>query len=377
MKVRALLDSASSASFISERLTHLMEFPRTHQNLKISGVAGLSHATPSHSIVQFAVSPVNSPADKAQVSAIVVPRVTCDLPVKPVTPQLSWKHLSDIPLADPDFGRPGRNDLLLGVDLFVASLLQGRRTGPPGSPTAFETKFGWVLAGLVESQGHPHQIATHHASLVETTSSANFGKLKKVQEATSNSSPRRDQLCLTSKKVIVVMKAANSSSLFPGNLTHHHWANLVHKRSEGFSLSSVRYIQKNEFSTFDGVMQEYFDLGHAEPVPTADLEKPEKDVFYLPMHAVNKESSTTTKIRAVFDASAKSSSGVSLNDLLLVGPTVHSSLIDVLLRFRLHRIAITTDVSKMYRAIQLAHQDRDLHRFVWNIVQNNYFKTTA
>ena len=31
-------------------------------------------------------------------------------------------------------------------------------------------------------------------------------------------------------------------------------------------------------------MQEYFDLGHAEPVPTADLEKPEKDVFYLPMH---------------------------------------------------------------------------------------------
>ena len=37
--------------------------------------------------------------------------------------------------------------------------------------------------------------------------------------------------------------------------------------------------------------------------------------------------------QAVFDASAKSSSGVSLNDLLLVGPTVHSPLIDVLLRF--------------------------------------------
>ena len=112
-------------------------------------------------------------------------------------------------------------------------------------------------------------------------------------------------------------------------------------------------------------MQEYFYLGHAEPVPTADLEKPEKDVCYLPMHAVKKESSTTTKIRAVFDASAKSSSGVPLNDLLLVGPTVHSSLIDVLLRFCLRRIALTTDVSKMYRAIQLAHQDRDLHRFVW------------
>ncbi len=53
---------------------------------------------------------------------------------------------------------------------------------------------------------------------------------------------------------------------------------------------------------------------------------------------------------AVFDASAKSSSGVSLNETLLIGPTVHPSLIDVLLRFR---IALTTDVSKMYRAVAL------------------------
>ena len=83
------------------------------------------------------------------------------------------------------------------------------------------------------------------------------------------------------------------------------------------------------------------------------------------MHAVRKESSTTTKVRAVFDASAKSQTGVSLNDILLVGPTVTSPLIDVLLRFRLHRIALTTDISRMYHAIALTPSDRDLHRFVW------------
>ena len=71
------------------------------------------------------------------------------------------------------------------------------------------------------------------------------------------------------------------------------------------------------------------------------------------------------RIRAVFDASAKTSTGVSLNDTLLVGPTVHSSLLDVLLRFRLYRVALTTDVSRMYRSIELAPSDRDLHRFVW------------
>jgi hypothetical protein len=87
--------------------------------------------------------------------------------------------------------------------------------------------------------------------------------------------------------------------------------------------------------------------------------------FYLPIHAVYKAASTTTKVRAVFDASTKSSTGVSLNDTLLVGPTIHQPLIDVLLHFHLFPIALTADISKMYRAVELTKSDRDLHRFVW------------
>ena len=67
----------------------------------------------------------------------------------------------------------------------------------------------------------------------------------------------------------------------------------------------------------------------------------------MPMHAV-KDSSVTTKLIVVFDASAKTSTDVSLNDTLMVGPMVHSSLVDVLLRFRLHPIALMAEVSKMY-----------------------------
>ena len=102
-------------------------------------------------------------------------------------------------------------------------------------------------------------------------------------------------------------------------------------------------------------------MGHAEPIPVTDLNKPPSQVCYLPMHIVQKESSSTTKIRAVFDASAKSFTGVSLNDNLLVGPTVHSPLVDVLLRFRSYRIALTTDVSRMYRAVELTEFDCDFH----------------
>ena len=79
-------------------------------------------------------------------------------------------------------------------------------------------------------------------------------------------------------------------------------------------------------------------------------------------------------MRAVFDASAKSSTGVSLNDTLLVGPTVHASLVDVLLRFRQHRVALIADVSRMYRAVALPESDRDMHRFVWRTSPNDCLK---
>ena len=108
---------------------------------------------------------------------------------------------------------------------------------------------------------------------------------------------------------------------------------LVNQDRKRFLSLECSLNSKGCFQEFNTVMQEYLDLGHAETVPTPDLEKPPKLSFYLPMHAVYKTSSTTTKIRAVFDASAKSSTGVSLNDTLLVGPTTHPPLVDVLLRF--------------------------------------------
>ena len=54
-----------------------------------------------------------------------------------------------------------------------------------------------------------------------------------------------------------------------------------------------------------------------------------------------------------------------INDLLLVGPTIHPPIIvDVLLRYQLHRVALTADVSKTYCNIELPTEDKDLHQFL-------------
>ena len=97
---------------------------------------------------------------------------------------------------------------------------------------------------------------------------------------------------------------------------------------------------------------------------SVEISHPKEPVFYMPIQGVVKESSTTTKMRAVFDVSAKSSTGVALNDLLLAGPTLHPMLPDILLKFHQHKIACTADVGKMFWEISLHPDERDLHRFL-------------
>ena len=78
-KARGLLDSASSTSFVSERLAQSLCLPRSSRTASISGIDGLSHHSPLRSVTTFIISAISSPTEKFQVTAVVVPRVTCDL----------------------------------------------------------------------------------------------------------------------------------------------------------------------------------------------------------------------------------------------------------------------------------------------------------
>ena len=115
-------------------------------------------------------------------------------------------------------------------------------------------------------------------------------------------------------------------------------------------------LRRGIYEKFKGVIQEHLDLGHAKLVPSSEIVQPK--IYYLPMHALMKVSSTTTKLGVVFDASARTTTGYSLNDTVMVVPTLYPDIIDVLLRFRSYPVAIMADISKMYRAVGLSSTDR-------------------
>ena len=90
-------------------------------------------------------------------------------------------------------------------------------------------------------------------------------------------------------------------------------------------------------------------------------------VFYLPRRPVVREDSRTTKVRPVFDASAKGYNGISLNDCLETGPNLLPNILGVLTRFRRWKFAVTADVTKAFLQIKVHEADQNALRFLWEL----------
>lgn len=110
---------------------------------------------------------------------------------------------------------------------------------------------------------------------------------------------------------------------------------------------------KEEYVQF---MEDYEQRGHMSLVSPNILE--EKDICFIPHQPVLRPDSLTTKLRVVFDASAKTDNNHSLNDMLMAGPNLLNELIHILLRFRTYNFVITGDIAMMFRQVLVAQADR-------------------
>lgn len=116
---------------------------------------------------------------------------------------------------------------------------------------------------------------------------------------------------------------------------------------------------KSQYTQF---LNEYRTLGHMRAIAEQSVD--DLDTYYMPHHCVFKQSENVSKIRVVFDASSRSGTGISLNDALLVGPTVQQDLMTIMLRFRTYNVLVA-DIIKMYRQILVHPSQTRLQRILW------------
>ncbi|XP_055632587.1 uncharacterized protein LOC129773061 [Toxorhynchites rutilus septentrionalis] len=236
-------------------------------------------------------------------------------------------------------------------------------------PIIHNTVFGWVVSGVVdiESAGLPTVVV--HTSSVELDQSfdlrdqlSKFWDLEECHVKTALSA--EEAAC---EKWFKTTTFRDYTGRFIVTLPKRQ--ELIHKLGDSRATAIKRFLgmekrlQANaELQTMYGdFIDEYQQMGHMVEVE----EDTGEYVYYLPHHAVIKPDSSTTKLRVVFDASCSTSTGVSLNDILMVGPVVQNSLLTIIMRFRLHRYAVVADIAKMYRMVNVNPKDHNLQRILW------------
>ena len=114
---------------------------------------------------------------------------------------------------------------------------------------------------------------------------------------------------------------------------------------------------------YDSIIRDQIERGIVEPV--SDGSTTSHLCHYLPHHAVVRNDKTTTKLRIVYDASAKMAGEASLNDCLHKGPKFNQLILDILLRFRAFKYVLIADLEKAFLQVSVVEDDRDVLRFLW------------
>lgn len=370
--LRSLLDQGSQASFITESSVQLLKLKKNPIKTFVSGLGGDQQVSlVCKSMVSIKVQSRLDPSFIIPVKAYVLPKLTTLLPERKVFVR-DLPVTASIELADPSFGTPNKIDLLLGAEVYCQIMLQGFITGPPGSPIAQKTTLGWILSGTVGEVGksvetcHNVIVSMHSVPLEENDLLKRFWELESEQYSTEKKHlTEEEQECEKFyAKTIERDESGRYVVRLPFRTTdpQSKYGNSQHIARKRFLLLEKR-LQKNPNlkAEYVKVINEYLELGHMEIVQDKD----KSDAVYLPHHAVVRNDKLTTKVRVVFDASCPGSNGVSLNQDLLVGPTLQAELRHILLRWRCYPICIVADVIKMYRQVKVSSADVDFQRLLW------------
>ncbi|KAL0881752.1 hypothetical protein ABMA27_001541 [Loxostege sticticalis] len=361
--IRALLDNGSTSSFITEGLCSKLNLPTHSTSTLVEGLN--SQSSNLNKCCDVVISSLLNNYTE-NINCYVVPRITQLLP----TTEVNYESLNlpqHITLADPTFYLPSQIDMLLGADIFWNILNSKNICLGKNKPTLSSTKFGWLISGPILIKHNKNNTIHCNHSIISRDDQLNnqltqFFELEtvSVRKHMSNEEIECEQSFIKNTlrepdgrfQVTIPLKES------PEKLGDSYTQALSRFLSLESKLARNPLLKK-QYCQF---MQEYITLGHM-----TENKYPEKDeyTYLMPHHGVLRQASLSTKLRVVFDASAVTSSGVSFNNLQLVGPVVQNDLISILIRIRQHKFAVTADVEKMYRMINVNSKQRQLQQILW------------
>lgn len=137
-------------------------------------------------------------------------------------------------------------------------------------------------------------------------------------------------------------------------------------QAEKYLLKLEKRVQRSEklLQQFNDAFGDFVKRGVFVEIEEKELDTYDGPVFYITVHEVYKESSTSTPMRLVVNSSLKYK-GKCLNDILMKGPNTLNDLFTVQLRWRCYPVAVVCDMSKMYQSVRTTKMEKHLRRVLY------------
>ncbi|XP_048524259.1 uncharacterized protein LOC125505138 [Dendroctonus ponderosae] len=320
---------------------------------------------------------------KFDISCYVLDRITKNMPHY----TLIRENISIPPccmLADPDFNVPGQIDILLGADVYYSIVHGIPAQIPRNSLYMVETHLGYIISGPIPVDGLNYctTLSSSAKSPCRAENACHLihgSNLEKLFERFWSVEHVSDL-----NKRTLSPEESLAEEIFSTSITHlengYLQVDLPLKTPNAHLQLGISYNQTlkrfenlekrfaknpNLLSRYKQFIDEYISLGHGKYVALSQKNELNENKYFIPHHCVIREDSLTTKLRVVFDASMKSSNGVSLNNIMLKGFPVQPDLYDILCRFRSFPYVFVGDIEKMYRQIKVNPTQTFLQNILW------------
>ncbi|XP_051792767.1 uncharacterized protein LOC127530320 [Acanthochromis polyacanthus] len=369
--VYALLDTQRDTVFIDQEVSHSLQAKAHPVRLKLTTMIGKDELMDSEKVSGLRVRGYNSATliDLPHVyTKDCIPVNRTHIPTCETARQ--WNHLITIadeipPQLECDVG------LLIGYNCSRALAPRQVILGGENEPYAVRTDLGWSVVGCSSphldsscSTNVCHRIAVRELPPV-TPSDAIKVLESDFQDASKDGRKTVSQDDILFLEILKDSIQKNTSGHYEMPLPFKERPHLPdNKQLAVVRLNHLkRKLLKNETykEHYMKFMSEVIGKGDAEEV---HHEGKEGERWYIIPHHGVYHSKKPDKLRVVFDCSAKHR-GVSLNNHLLSGPDMINNLAGVLIRFRLHDIALMCDIEKMFHQFHVSETDRDYLRFLW------------
>ncbi|XP_059052238.1 uncharacterized protein LOC131846836 [Achroia grisella] len=366
--VRVLLDCASSSCIITEKLCNSLNLEYINIDKPIFGINKTQ--TTTRKMCRVLINSLNENYSK-HLLCYVLPSITDDIPCRSVNVS-HIKIPDDIALADPQFYKASAVDMIIGSNIFWELLGSRKISLGMKKPILWETRLGWLVATGPLYNGQESSLRCNLTTLDTSTHSnienndvqSLLSKFWQLEDVGSKSSYSEEEQRCEEHFVKNTIRLPNGRFCvrIPLKQSHKVLGNSFQRAKRCLHSLEYRFKTQPAFrDSYVAFLSEYHSLGHM----TECKLNIDSTSYFIPHHGVLNANSTTTSLRVVFNASSPTSSGVSFNQIQMVGPTVQDDLLSILLRFRFYKYVLAADVEKMYRQVIVHPDDRHLQQILW------------